>query len=55
MITHKKNQKLRRPCSKCEKYFVPTGRDSKICPKCFEKVWIEKYKLKKKRKDENKL
>jgi hypothetical protein len=25
---------LRRPCDRCEKYYQPTGKYSKLCDKC---------------------
>ena len=41
--------KLRRLCAVCGEKFVPTGKFSKKCEKCKEKIFRESY-LKQKRK-----
>jgi ribosomal protein S27AE len=30
--------KLRRPCKRCGKRFIPTGRDSWLCSECFSET-----------------
>lgn len=30
--------RLRRPCNKCGKMFIPTGRTNKICKECFKEI-----------------
>jgi len=40
------NKKLKRPCKKCEKYFRPTGKSSRMCEKCLNESM--KHRLKKK-------
>lgn len=31
-----KKMKLKKPCSKCGKVFIPTGKACKICDKCIK-------------------
>ena len=33
-----RTKKLRRPCSKCDEYFTPTGRFQKLCQECLDKA-----------------
>jgi hypothetical protein len=32
---------LKRPCKRCERIFLPTGRDCRICEKCKRKKYLE--------------
>jgi len=34
MISHNPNQKLRRPCRRCNRMFIPSGRDNWLCKEC---------------------
>jgi len=50
MTLRKGEERLQRPCEKCGKYFVPTGRANWICPECNPQgKWLNKIlKLSKK-------
>lgn len=37
MISYNKNQRLRRPCKRCEKIFIPTGNSNRLCVECWTK------------------
>jgi len=39
-------KRLRRPCIKCEKMFVPTGKAQKVCENCQIKIMVAANKRK---------
>lgn len=32
-------KRLRRPCKKCNKLFMPTGRECWVCETCLKEYW----------------
>lgn len=45
MTLRQKHEKLRRPCIKCNKYFIPTSKQSRVCLKCFQESRNKAIKL----------
>lgn len=44
-----RNGKLKRPCSKCNRLFIPSSKTNKLCNKCHKNANIERWvKLSKK-------
>jgi len=43
-IEKKRTPKLKRPCSRCGKMFIPTGfsNSERLCVKCFDKARSKK-------------
>lgn len=49
MVLRKGKQRLRRPCKKCEKYFLPTGKTARTCEICKEEEKVQRFSKKRKR------
>ena len=47
MMSKKKGQRLRRPCKRCNNYFIPSARVCWVCNKCRNKSYKKNRKEKK--------
>ena len=42
---NKPKQRLRRPCTTCGNYFIPTGKGCRLCVRCLKKSHMEREKI----------
>ena len=53
-MKHKKLKRsggMRRPCCRCEKYFLPSSKGTRICERCIIKAHNERMEINRKKRE----